>query len=902
MQRTWIIDLSESSPSKESNGFAIEAVLSGFTGAALGEPFCWWHYHEAGPSGWPGREGIGPLIDAIDAPSSSHAARLDSVSATVFLIGSADESATREGFFDWACGLASLEPADWLGAPGTVRRVGILRLPEDLFKVARATDEAFSAFLAQLNHAGGLFDSLYLVGDEASSRELGAVEVSEADRPYLLAQLILHCSAPEPSQEKLPSGICSAGVFALHADWQRFREYCQWKFSSDLWDKFMHSGDAPFFNPSELEMAAREGKLEPATRPGNWHAAFMAVIPREPDLPTERWSIPPELSPWRIWSSALLDRGGFFEGWLRHWAADLSRENSAMTAEVLEGATRRLDAQAKESESIVTSALRDDVDLLAGASYSARSRTQWEAFFLDSEKRLQDRTKDLHRSHSALFDFSSDRRIHEMLDKARKEVEAGGDQVSETAELKGLTARLQSHPSLLAMALRAALASALLVTLAPPGLALLRAWKPALWPLSGPPELWTAIAFLAPFAAMVLSVKYRHNYIGQHARKLTMLALARIEKQVSDLCAGRLESSFRKMTNEVVGARERFLEFCDRLVDHLSASEPSLSHPELPLTAFQRPLLGGDGSNVPTKATADLQVTSRDGHPVPFDSLREDDYAALLRRLVSFGAVAPSDLVPGLAQQEGGSPDEDPGVRILQFTRDFASRELTFTDEGHRRQWREACEGSGALCREVERRSAPSVERQQGYDISEGRYVRSSHGLELPGFEEDIHSLNGYASWMSFSRFPSLASAIPNPLTVQATREWLERGLHQEPETREEFHSPAAGRPTFEKEPWSRVAPGDLLATVGDYEVRSNTSGFVDFGEADNLIAEGQLVARVICFASDDPRLIALFELAERLNQTILDIGGSVVEGRLERVETYRFLARERREMEGRKS
>ena len=896
MQRTWIIDLAQASGAAESsNRSSLEAVLSGFSSASLGEALPWWHYHAAGTAGWPGKIGLGPVIDAIAPPASPHAPRLDPDSATVFLIGSADESVTQQSFCRWAHGLASLGPADWLGAPGTIRRIGILRLPEALFKAARATDEALSAFLAQLTNVTDSFEALYLVADEKTSREFGVVEVPAADRSDMLAQLILHLSMPEPRASELPRGICSAGVFALHADWTRFKDYCHWRFCADLWRKFMHSQQEPFFNAQELETAKKQGKLEPATRPEDWRAAFQAAIPKVPDLPTELWSVPSDLSPWRIWSSKLLDYGGFFERWLRNWVVDLSRGNSDMSREVLGNSSRRLEAQEQESRSAVTGALRDDINLLAGPSFSARSRAQLDAFFLDAEQHVRNRATALEASSSSLFDFSSEPSVHEMLDKARKDVDEGRDKLTEAADLRGLTVRLHGHPSLLAMALRAFFASALLVMLVPPALAMLRAWKPGFWLFSLPPELWTAIAFLSPFVAMLLSVKYRHNHIGQHARKLTALALARLEKRVAELCSERLKSSFEKIADDVALARKGFLEFCDHLLARISSSQPSLSHPQLPTTAYQQPLLGGDDGKGLSKPTEKLQASSRDGVTVPYESLRDEDYGALLARLVAFSAVPPSHLAPDLDQKAGAVAVEDPAGRIVSATLAFAARELSFADENHVEQWREAAGFSDLLRREIGLRSAPSVEKQQGHDIGEGRFNRCSAGMELPGFHRDILNLDGYASWMTYNKFPSLASAIQNPQTVQATKAWLTNGLSQEPAVCEELKAPAAGVVSIEAEPWSRVESGAVLAKVGDRELRSGSSGFVVFDETIdvNPVVEGQVVGRIITFASDDPRLLALFEFTEDRPEQILSIGGGLAEGNKDRIETYRFLARE---------
>lgn len=898
MQRTWIIDLSQAAEGAEPpNRSALDEVLHGFASAAWGERLPWWHYHAAGGAGWPGVAGLRPVIDGLAPPAAPHAARLAPDAATVFLVGSADEPATRQNFCRWACGLASTEPADWLGAPGTIRRIGILRLPETLFRADH--DEAFAAFLAQLTNVTDCFEALYLLGDEKTSREFGVVEVPAADRPYLLAQLILHMSMPEPNGSKLPRGVCSAGAFALHTDWSSFQDYCRWKFSSDLWHKFMRSRQEPFFQARELEMVGKQGKLSAASRPEDWRAAFHAAVPEAPKLPSELWAVPSDMSPWRIWSSKLLDHGGFFKGRLRNWVADLCRKNAVLSADVLQNATQRLEAREQESASAVTLALRDDLDRLAGSSCSARSRAQVEEFFHQAEQYLRRQAAALDTATAYLFDFSSEPSVHEMLDQARKDVDEGRDHLAEAADLRGLTVRLQGHPSLLAMALRASFASALLVMLVPPALAMLRAWKPGFWLFSLPPELWTATAFLAPFAAMFLSVKYRHNHIGQHARKLTALALARLEKRVSALCSERLTSSFAKIADEVAAARAGFLAFCDDLLARISSIQPPLSHRHLVATPYQKPLLGGDGDNRLPKPTEQMRAPSRDDVVVPYDSLRDEDYGRLLERLVRSGSVLPSHLAPDLDRKAGAPAVEDPAGRVIGTTLGFAERELSFTDEKHHRQWSDAATGaSDLLRREIDPRSAPSVERQQGYDITEGRYNRCSGEMDLPGFHRDILDLDGYASWMSYNKFPSLVSAIQNPQTVQAAKEWLASGLSEEPEICEELKAPGAGLVSVEALPWSRVEPGALLAKVGDRELRSTTSGFVVFepGIDAGPVTEGQVVGRVITFAAEDPRLLELFEFAEdrSRSQKIASIGGGKAEGNRDRIETYGFLAREK--------
>jgi len=321
-----------------------------------------------------------------------------------------------------------------------------------------------------------------------------------------------------------------------------------------------------------------------------------------------------------------------------------------------------------------------------------------------------------------------------------------------------------------------------------------------------------------------------------------------------------------------------------------------LSHPQLPTTAYQQPLLGGDDANRLPKPTEKLQAPSRDGVIVAYDFLRDEDYSALLRRLVAFGSVPPSHLAPDLDQRAGALAVEDPAGRVVGATMAFAARELSFTDDKHLEQWKEAAGSSDLLRREIGLRSAPSVEKQQGHDIGEGRYNRCSVGMHLPGFHRDILGLDGYASWMSYNKFPSLASAIQNPQTVQAAKEWLASGLGEEPKICEELNAPAAGLVSVEAEPWSRVEPGTLLAKVENRELRSSSSGFVVFDDAIDTspVVEGQAIGRVIAFGSHDPRLLALYEFAEDRSQHVLSIGGGEAEGNRDRIETYRFLAREK--------
>lgn len=902
MQKTWIFDLGRpESAAGAANGEAIDAVFAGFTAASGGRSLRWWHYQcFADAPSCPDNRILGSLFGAITAPALPDAPPLDPDAGTVFLIGSADQEATRHHFCHWAHRLALLQPADVLGEPGTIRRIGVLRLPEFLFTAGRATDEAFSAFLAQLANVAGSFEALYLVGDQISAHEFGAaVEVPAADRPYMLAQLLLHLSMPQPSRAALPSGICSAGAFALHADWPHFVEHCRWKFSADLWRKFMLSDQAPFFDPRELEHARKDGRLEPATRAEDWRTAFRNAIPGEFDLPSEFWAVPSESSPWRIWSGKLLDRDGFFEDWLRNWVTRLSEANDKMSAEVLLDSVQRVDALEREHCDAATMALRDDLDRLAGPARAARSKAQLDAFFVDAERRLRVQTGSLADAPAALFDFSSDPSVHEMLDRARKDVDEGRDNLAEAADLRGLTVRLQGHPSLLAMALRAVFASALLVVLVPPVLALLRAWRPESWLVSLPPEIWSVAAFAAPFAAMLLSVKYRHNHIRQHARKLTALAMARLEKRVAQMCSERLKSAFGKVADDVAGAREGFLRLCDELFDRLADRQPPLSRPELPVTAFQQPLLAGDGSEASPGSAGSMEASSRDGVLAPYASLGDEDFCALLRRLIGAGSVAPSFLAPDLDRQAEGRAVDDPAGRVIEATLSFAARELSLTDPEHRLHWEEAAALAGPMRREIALRSSPSIERQQGYDIAGGKYHRCSADMELPEFHRDIRRLGGFASWMNYHRFPHLAAAIQNPQTATAARTWLIGGLSQEASVREEFRAPASGELSIEAQQWSAVGPGDLLARVGSHAWQAANEGFVVFRQDEGNVAQGTVVGQVITFPSQDPRLLDLFVFVEAHADQLRTVGGGAVEGNADRIETYSFLARRAAEENG---
>lgn len=881
--------------SEATNAQAIDAALKGFTAASFHEAFCWWYYSciSADPA-WRGRQGLRGLVDAIVPPASPNAPRLEPGKGTVFLLGTADEPETRDNFCHWAHGLANLQPADLLAAPGTLRRIGILRLPEVMFTAGRATDGDLSAFLAQLGNVTNCFDALYLLGDQTTSSELGAVmEIPPNDRPYLVAQLVLHLSMPEPNGAEMPSGICSAGSFALHASWEHYVHYCRWRLSADLWQKFLTAEKPPFFEPQKLRLALKDERFGRVTQADDWRAVFLAAIPKTPDLPSQLWNIPADDSPWRIWSSKLLDHGGFFERWLRDWVANIFRENQDMTRDVLENCARRLDEQENKYQQRAIVALRDELNSLGASTHSARSKAQFDVFFADARQHLKNQAQKAPGAAATLFDFESEPAVREMLDRARKDVEEQRDKLAEAAELRGMTVRLQGHPSLLAMSLRAVFASSLLVMLVPPALALLQTWRPESALLTLPPEGWAVLAFLGPIAAMLLSVKLRHNHIRQHARKLTALALARLEKRVGEECESRLRSAFERAAATVAGFHRGFAACCQQLSESLCSSPPPIARPELPVTAFQKPLLGGDGTNGLPEPTSGLLAPSSRGTAVAYDSLRDEDYNSMLCGLISAGVLLPASLAPELDQDAGAEVGGDPVGKIIEATLLFAENQLNYADEGHVGLWEDVAARTGRFQHEISLRSAPSVEKQQGHDIAGGRYDRCSSRLALSSFRADILHLDGYASWMAYNRFPNLASGIQNSQTVDKANAWLSHGLCQDSVVTEEFRAPVRGRLTIEREPWCAVKAGDLLAKVGSHEWRAKSEGFVVFqdGTDEGEVEEGMPIGRVVTFSDHDPRFVSLFRFVHAGAGELRTLRGGLAAGSRDRVETYKLMA-----------
>lgn len=905
MRRTWIIDLAEKPADVQtSTGAAVDFMLQGYTRATGAGGFCWWHYQSVARQ--PGPNGFGQLnlASKIHAPEDV-ALQLDSENGVVILIGCAGEASTYEHYCGWASQLAALEPADLLGSPGTIEKIGILCLPEELFTAGCATDRKLAAFLVQLENAARCFDALYLIGNQKTSPELRCIiEIPAEHRPYLIAQLIQHLTMPEASRSELLSGICSAGVFALHACWDRFASHCEHLIGTELWRRFLVSEAPPFCDPRALD-PLHDG-FGTSALAEDWNKGYLAQASKGPVLPAVYWDIPAEHSPWKIWTSRLLDRGGFYEGWLRDWVISLMEQNARMSGNAMEDAEPSLASHESELLQLAGTALFQDFERLGEDSHPPRSKRQFEIWLERKARHLEDQQKSFRDSLAPLFSFPDQPVIHEMLDASRKDVETGRDDLEQATEIRGLIQRLKSHPSLLAMGVRAVFASTLLVILVHPVLTVVKTWQGLSILSAISPLVWMAMAFAVPLLAMFLSVRYRHNHIRQHAQKLTILELARLEEAICSACAARCRSTLEKSVDMVNATITSFRETCDHLAKWAEGAPPPASHPDLPITAFQRPLLDPDVAGLP-KPVELMRIPNAEDKPTPLADFRQADYSALLTRLVSPSVVRPSMLVPYLERWVVGRDEdqvEDPINRVADKTFRFVREKIQYESRDHRDLWEKAIDPRGPYHREISLRSSPSVEKQQGHDISEGEHNRCSEELDFAGkgLHQDVRNLTGYASWMRYHRFPHLAAAIQNSRTVEAAKEWLETGLRSQPEVVESYIVEMGGILSIECQEWSIVEAGQLLAKIGAAEWRAGQNGYLAF-EQDvddgKIVTTGALVGRILSPEGYDPRLATIFEMAERSGRNITNLGGGQVVGyNKERYKTYEVTARQRIEAE----
>ena len=876
MRKTWIIDLTEGGDT--SNGVAIDSLLAGFTDVTGGGDFRWWDYWSIGRTPtFPGIKQLN-LAGRLQTPENT-SIKLAAQHGTVFLIGCAEHKATRSHFCEWASQLRLLAPADLLGCVGTVQKIGLLQLPDEMFTAGRATDESFVAFLAQLENTLADFDALYLF----SNRK---------DHPYLIAQLIQHLSMPDTSLGQLPRGLCSAGVFALHASWDQFRCHCEKRLEAELWKRFLEEEAPPYYDPSALE--GLTDVFARAVDAADWDRRFIADVPGSPELPTEFWAIPAHLSPWSIWNSHLLDHGGFFEGWLRDWVPGLADGNSRMAESVMREVEVRL--QTIESDLITEAgaALFQDAVQLGDAS-KARSKLQFRFWLERKVRHVNEQIVAIRRSTLKLFRFEDEPVLHEILDVSRKDLEEGRDRLVEAAEVRGLTNRLRGHPSLLAFSVRVLFVGTMLATWGGPLLDYLRLISPQSWLLMIHQVVWMVMAFTLPVACMLLSVRLRHNHISQHARKLTFLELARVEKRISDLCADRCQGALVSTHEKLGETIDGFEELCRRLGNEMANDLPPLSHPQLPITAFQRPLL--DPSMAPHREPVEfLQVPDADDRPVAFSQLSRADINALLTRLISPAMVHPSLLLPVIETWARGVEEEDPSHRISQIsskTGEFLRGRITYESPGHQDLWREAHGSTGTLAREIAIQSSPGFQKIQGHEMTEGTYNRITRDLDFVqgGVHKEIMGLNGYASWLRYHGFPHMAAAIPNPKTIEAANDWLELGMRKQPPVLAEFHAQTGGVVSIESQVWKIVNPGDLLARIGNEEWIAARSGYLAFGpdiEDGRQVPSGTLVGRILSPAEDNIELFKLFQITKRAERPIVTMGGGEIVGRnQERFETY---------------
>lgn len=872
MHRAWIIELSsetDGAPSEKASS-CIDKIFRGFTRCSTGSDAVWWACDQPYGADSPPlpKKGM-DLMAKIPLAQISEEGNIEGNRATIFLLGSAADLSTQSNFCSWAARLKEFEPSDFLGsADGSIQIIGILRIPEELFTASQATEDWFVAFLTELQNAQTFFDAIYLLGDEIVIPGEGAsFRFGRNEIPELIAQLMLHLSMPEPSVNGL-RGICSAGVFALHASWERFTSYCDWLVSRDLWDHFVNRTEPPFANRQAL--AGLGSGFRSLVDAGAWYQKMVSIAPAQPDLNTSFWSIPGAMSPWRIWTSRLLDQGNLFLGWFRDWVRDLNAGNANMASDCLKEAVAKLSEEGDRMVAESEEALRSDFNRLGDFSHPARSLTQYLGFLDSAASHVESEMGRIPKQTEHLFNFPGDKSMAEMVDSSRIAVEEGRDATEEARHLGGLTDRIRSHPSLLAFLVRALFGSALLALLVPPVLAMLHKSHPDLWVHRIPIEAWTAFAYAFPVFLMILSVVFRHNHIRQHARKLTALTLARLEAQVANLCSERCTTHLKKLSEFVCECRVNVEKVSRDLLGRLDAQKPNISHPELAVTSFQQPLLGiASKFGVKMPEPSDLiELATEDGLDVTWREYRPAGFNGLLRSFLSGGGVKPEDLalfwVSGI-----DSPEEADQVKEAHFSmmieklRAFASARIKFKNPSHTEEWASAADPQCPLGREIRLRSTPSVEKNQGHDIREGNENRCTSDLAEPlsGHKADITGLNGFASWMQYNKFPNLASAIPNLRTLQASDAWLERLLREEPTSATSVTASASGLARIEVEEWTKVPAGTTIARIGDAPCLTPDEGYVVFeGEIDGKSVEsGALVARVLSYQGNDPILLRIF-------------------------------------------
>jgi hypothetical protein len=895
LKPTWIYDLNGDS-SHQQTASSITNLLNGLTDSLAADHVRkktdWWRLIRL-------TDEIQPVDlvdrDPIDSPEDGNLfLPFDNEIGYVVLLGSLDEESRvpMRRFLDFAKKLREEDPADRLGGPGSLFRLGIVRVPE---RVLRQQDQRaeIAGYLTMLHHTmeePRCFDALVLVADTVTSPDrAGDITIAVEDRGAQVAQIIQHFVALGGSPQTLPKGICSAGAFCLHSHWANFQKHCSWLAAGDLWKKFLEEDRPPFADVNALQ--GRENGFRQAA--SGWGPRLVSAVQtldeqfpgRIPDV-----TLTHEPSPWKFWDSRLLDVGNFYHTFIRNHLQRLNHELSIKFESTVTASHQRATQEASELTRNTRIALRDAFNQICGREQIPRSKRHFEAFLEQTRAIVEREEKNIRAEATPFFSFpQEEKNLNAMLDAARKEVEAGNSERAEASEYLGLLNRLKSFPILLGMIARALLLGVMIAFLVPPFVGYLTHEHPDSPLTTIPPAIWSLLAFAGPFLIMLFSLVLRKNHIVQHGRILTALAHARIEHEIHEQIRTIWHDAFAVVKGSVHRALSEFQEFCGELQQQFEPSHaPPISHSYMPRTAFQRPLMGNEaclsGKDMPGPREA-FRLKNRDKLVRDHLSLQDADWIHHLQQMIRFdgyeepkGFVRPQDMVVSFLPEsypedwkhsEKAATAKCLAERALVHTQLFCLDKpgiIEFTDPEHQQFWQDSSRGYEPYGPEIVIRSQPSVERNQGFDTKENDYGKCSkdviHATQLDGFEDSIE-LKGLTSWMKAYEFTKLFHAIPQQRMIQDACAWLMNRLSASAKSQIPVESTHAGIVQIEREPDTIVQKDEVLMKIGNQEIKAPELGLFRVRADQEIhgmeVNVSQPLARIITLhQAPDPLLLSI--------------------------------------------
>ena len=895
LKPTWIYDLTGDS-SHHQKASAIKNLLDGFTDSLAEDRDRkkpdWWRLIRLADEIQPA-----DLVDRdpIYSPENPQLfLELDNTQGFVVLLGSLDEESRlpMQRFLDFAKKLRQEDAADRLRGPGSLFRLGIVRVPERVLgqQDQRAEIAGYLTMLHEAMEDPRFFDTLVLVADIVTSPDRsGDITIAEEDRGAQVAQIIQHFVALGGSSQSLPKGICSAAAFCLHSHWPNFQKHCSWLAGGDLWRKFLTEDRLPFADASALQ--DRANGFRQTT--GNWGQKLVSEVRTldkqfPGDIPDV--SLTYKSSPWNFWDSRLLDVGNFYHTFIRDHLHALSKELKKKSDVTVTASVQKAEQAASELTRNARISLRDAFNQLSGRGQTPRSKRHFEAFLEQTRASVEREEKNIRAEATPFFSFPhEEKKLNAMLDAARKEVEAGNTERADASEYLGLLNRLKSFPILLGMIARVLLLGVMIAFLVPPFVGYLTHEHPDSPLAAIPPAIWSLLAFAGPFLVMLFSLVLRKNHIVQHGRILTALAHARIEHEIHEQIRTIWQDACAVVKGSVHRALSDFQEFCGELQQQFDPCHaPAVSHSHMPRTAFQRPLMGNEGclsgKDMPGPREA-FRLKNRDNLVHDHLSLQDADWIHHLQQMIRFdgyeepkGFVRPQDMVVSFLPESYPEDWKDGekaatakwlAEHALVHTQLFCLDKpgiIEFTDPEHQQFWQGSSRGHEPYGPEIVIRSQPSVERNQGFDTKENDYGKCSkdviHATQLDGFEDSIE-LKGLTSWMKAYEFTKLFHAIPQQRMIQDACAWLMNKLSASAKSQIPVESTHAGIVQIEREPDTIVQKDEVLMKIGNQEIKAPELGLFRVRADQEIhgmeVNVGQPLARIITLhQAPDPLLLSI--------------------------------------------